>query len=87
MTKRTDHANHLDPLIREALGLVVRMKSGEATLADAERLVDWRAESPEHERAFRDAVRCWQLIGRSLVGEPGTRPGRPRRKTKGPLLS
>jgi ferric-dicitrate binding protein FerR (iron transport regulator) len=87
VTKRTDHANQLDPLIREALAFVVRMKSGEATLADAERLVDWRAESPAHERAFRDAVRCWQLIGRSQANEPGAGPGRPRRKTKGPLLS
>jgi ferric-dicitrate binding protein FerR (iron transport regulator) len=87
VTKRTDHANHLDPLIREALAFVVRMKSGEATLADAEQLVDWRAESPEHERAFRDAVRCWQLIGRSLVSEPGAGPARPRRKTKSRSLS
>jgi transmembrane sensor len=56
VTERIDRLNRLDPLIRDALAWVVRLKSGEATLADAERLVDWRAQSPAHERAFRDAV-------------------------------
>jgi ferric-dicitrate binding protein FerR (iron transport regulator) len=66
---------------------IVRLKSGEATLEDADQLIDWRARSPAHERAFRDAVRCWRAIGPELVGPEPTKqqPGRivrPRRKTK-----
>jgi ferric-dicitrate binding protein FerR (iron transport regulator) len=80
--KRTDRVDRLDPLTRDALAWVMRLKSGEATLADAEQLIDWRAKSAEHERAYRDAVKCWQAIGRSLVGNQPTGPGRPRRKSK-----
>jgi transmembrane sensor len=58
----------LDPLIRDALAWIVRLKSGEATLKDAEQLMDWRTRSPAHESAYREAVRCWQAIGRTLVG-------------------
>jgi transmembrane sensor len=77
----------LDPLIRDALAWIVRLKSGEATLADAEQLIDWRAKSPAHESAFRDAVKCWRAIGRGLVSDqPGSdKPngtGQRRRRTK-----
>jgi ferric-dicitrate binding protein FerR (iron transport regulator) len=82
VTKRIDPPNRLDPLIREALAWVVRLKSGEATLEDAEQLVKWRTQSPAHERAFYDAVRCWKAIGQGLVRELPIRRGR-RRKTKG----
>jgi transmembrane sensor len=71
----------LDPLTRDALAWIARLKSGEATLAEAEQLMDWRAKSPAHERAYRDAVRCWQTIGRALVGERPASTGRRRRKT------
>jgi ferric-dicitrate binding protein FerR (iron transport regulator) len=65
----------------------VRLKSGEATLEDAEQLIDWRARSPAHEHAFRVAVMCWRAIGPELVNPELTKqqPGRtirPRRKTK-----
>lgn len=86
MTKQTDPSNRLDPLICEALAWVTRLKSGEATLEDAERLVAWRTKSPEHERAFRDAVKCWKAIGRGLVGEHPTRRVR-QRKTRSTSLS
>jgi ferric-dicitrate binding protein FerR (iron transport regulator) len=62
----------LDPLARDALAWILRLKSGEATLADAEQLMDWRAKSPAHESAFRDALKCWRAIGRALVND---RPG------------
>ena len=71
VTKRMPQADRLDPLTRDALAWIVRLKSGEATLEDAERLIDWRAKSPAHESAFRDAVRCWRAIGEGLVpGQP-----------------
>jgi transmembrane sensor len=60
----------------------VRLKSGEATLEDAEQLIDWRAKSPAHERAFRDAVRCWRAIGPELAKQQPGRIVRPRGKTK-----
>nr|WP_244423008.1 hypothetical protein [Bradyrhizobium sp. ORS 278] len=50
------------------------------TLADAEELLEWRARSPAHEYAFRDAVRLWRMIGKGL-GEAPPRPGS-RRKNK-----
>jgi transmembrane sensor len=73
----------LDPLIRDALSWIVRLKSGDATRMDAERLKDWRATSPAHESAFRDAVKCWRAIGPALAGgRPAAAAGRPRRSTK-----
>jgi transmembrane sensor len=83
--KPSSRANRLDPLIREALAWVVRLKSGEATLADAEQLIEWRAKSAAHERAFVEAVRCWQAVGPALVGDPAAGPSRRRRKAQGPL--
>jgi transmembrane sensor len=73
-------------LTREALAWVVRLKSGEATLEDAEQMITWRAQSPAHEHAFRDAVKCWKAVGRGLVSDEPTRRGR-RRRTKSPSLS
>jgi transmembrane sensor len=86
VTKRIDPADSLEPLIRDALAWVLRLKSGEATLADAEQLTDWRTNSPAHERAFRDAVKCWQAIGSGLVGDGFTGQDR-RRKPDGTSLS
>ena len=81
MTKRTTRADHLDPLTRDALAWVARLKSGEATVADAEQLLDWRHKSPEHERAFRDAVRCWRALGTALADPPARKPMRRRKPT------
>jgi ferric-dicitrate binding protein FerR (iron transport regulator) len=86
VNERFDHLNRLDPLTRDALAWIVRLKSGEATLADAEQLIVWRAQSPAHERAFRDAVKCWRAIGRGLVSDRSVRR-RGRHKTKGTALS
>jgi ferric-dicitrate binding protein FerR (iron transport regulator) len=80
--KRNDQLDRLDPLTGDALAWIVRLKSGEATLADAEQLMDWRATSPAHESAYRGAVKCWQAIGRTL-GSPLPLPDhRPRRKSE-----
>jgi ferric-dicitrate binding protein FerR (iron transport regulator) len=71
----------LDPLTRDALTWIVRLKSGEATLADAEQLMDWRAKSPAHESAYRDAVKCWRAIGRALGSSRPVASNRRRRHT------
>jgi transmembrane sensor len=70
VTKRTDQHHPLDPLTRDAFAWIVRLKSGDATLADAELLLDWRARSPKHERAFRDAVKFWSALGDGLATDP-----------------
>ncbi len=53
----------LGPVLREALAWVIRLHSGAATSDDAEVLAQWRAKSPEHDAAFRDAVRLWRTFG------------------------
>jgi transmembrane sensor len=79
VTKRSHQVDHLDPLTREALSFILRLKSGEATVGDAERLIDWRGRSPAHEHAFRDAVKCWRAIGQALAsGRPTSVPRRRR---------
>jgi transmembrane sensor len=60
----------------------MRLKSGEATRADAEQLLDWRASSAANEEAFRDAVKCWRAIGRALQGSRTTTATERRRKPK-----
>lgn len=58
----------------------MRLKSGEATIADAEQLMDWRGTSSAHEHAFRDAVKCWRAIGQALATSrpaPAVRRRRP----------
>ncbi|WP_229171443.1 FecR/PupR family sigma factor regulator, partial [Bradyrhizobium altum] len=46
-----------DPLLDEALDWVVRLKAGAPTRADVDALQRWRAQSPDHEDAFRAAAR------------------------------
>ncbi|WP_456750871.1 MULTISPECIES: FecR family protein [unclassified Bradyrhizobium] len=46
-----------DPLLDEALDWVVRLKAGEPTRADVAAFQRWRAQSPDHEEAFRSAAR------------------------------
>jgi ferric-dicitrate binding protein FerR (iron transport regulator) len=79
--KRNERPEQLDPLIRDALAWIVRLKSGEATLKDAEQLMDWRAKSPAHESAYRDAVKCWRAIGRTLADSRPVASNRRRRDT------
>jgi len=72
-----------DPLLREALTWVVKLTSGEATPADAEALRAWRRQSRQHDAAYRDATRLWQLSGEAAcpiplaaqpLGTPSRRP-------------
>jgi len=91
VTKRMSQPARLDPLTRDALAWIVRLKSGEATIEDAEQLIDWRAKSPAHESAFRDAVRCWRAIGEGLGSDQppfdhggGEQFGRTARRRRGP---
>lgn len=83
MTKRNHQVDHLDPLVREALSWIMRLKSGEATIADAEQLMDWRGKSSAHEHAFRDAVKCWRAIGQALATGRPAPVVRRRRPTAG----
>jgi transmembrane sensor len=75
VTNNSHFESSLDPLTREALAWVVRLKSGEATLADAQALRQWQAQSPAHARAFRDAARLWRALGpaaREISSEPAS---------------
>lgn len=68
------------PLLDEALGWIARLKAGEPSAADLEKLQHWRAQSPLHEEAFRDAVRVWRLVGvagRELAGEASEKTAAP----------
>jgi transmembrane sensor len=72
LTAADDIPSELDPLLRQALAWVIRLHSGEATTEDAAALESWRRRSPDHEAAFRDAVRLWRGLGeatRQLVGD------------------
>lgn len=66
----------------EAIGLVVRLTSGEATEADAQAAAFWCSQSPAHEHAFHKARRLWagmDGLRRDLVGEIGLRGAPPER--------
>lgn len=74
----------LDPLKREALAWILRLKSGEATVADAEALARWRAEHPDRDAAFREAARIWQLLGPAVAAAVRASDLQPARR---PLLA
>jgi transmembrane sensor len=72
LTAPDDIPTDLEPLLREALAWVIRLHSGAATSDDADALEQWRRRSPDHETAFRDAVKLWSTFGaatRRLVAE------------------
>lgn len=60
MTEPDDNFHDIDPLMRDAIAWVVRLRSGEATKADLAVIRQWRARSPEHEKAFRQAALMWR---------------------------
>lgn len=62
MTEPNQLPPDLSPLTREALAWVVRLRSGDATKADLERLAEWRAQGEEHETAFREAAQLWRRL-------------------------
>lgn len=57
MTDSEDKTNELDPLTREGIAWLIRLKSGSATQADAEALQRWRNQSPAHAAAWDRARR------------------------------
>jgi transmembrane sensor len=61
----TDRSNQTSgrPLVDQALDWVLLLRSGRATAADADALRTWREQSPEHEEAFKTAVRLWRDLG------------------------
>ncbi len=75
--------NTIDHDLRgEAVDWVQRLASGRVTVADAEALKRWRAESPAHEAAFADASRLWKEFGpaaRNLRRRGEISPGLPHR--------
>lgn len=60
MREPFDETSGLDPLTRQAIGWLVRLRSGEATAADAVEFRQWRNESPAHEAALKRAVALWK---------------------------
>lgn len=67
----------------EAIGLVVRLTSGEATEGDAQAVASWCSRSPAHEQAYHKVRRLWtgmEGLRRDLIGEIGLR-GAPPEKT------
>ena len=66
-----------DALLAEAFDWVVRLTSGDATVADAEALARWRAQSQAHERSFAEALRlrnALQVAGREVADPPAAPP-------------
>lgn len=62
----------LDPLLSEGLDWVSRSGSAEFSASDRAELAAWRARSPEHEAAFRQAAALGQVVhevGRELLQE------------------
>jgi transmembrane sensor len=59
VSEPSDQQNELDPLTREAIDWVVRLRSGEATTEDAEALKRWQSQSAAHEEALRRAAKLW----------------------------
>lgn len=58
---------------------IARLKSGDATRADAYRFKAWRERSAENEQAFRQALHLWELSGRAVEAQ-GVRPALSRRR-------
>ena len=56
---RSDQAK----LEQEALVWLLCLTSGEATEADRDAFLRWRARGPQYEAATRDAMRLWQHVG------------------------
>ncbi|NGX96925.1 MAG: DUF4880 domain-containing protein [Bradyrhizobiaceae bacterium] len=62
MSEPGEYPPDLDPLAREALGWVVRLRSGNVLKSDLEEAQRWRDRSSEHEQAFRQAIRLWRQM-------------------------
>ncbi len=56
-------------LQQEALRWLSRLTSGAATEMDRAAFVRWRSQGPEHEAAFRQALKVWQDVGLAGHGD------------------
>ncbi|WP_072389345.1 DUF4880 domain-containing protein [Hyphomicrobium sp. CS1BSMeth3] len=83
MTEPANQPPDQDPLTREAIAWVTRLTSGEATTVDAEELKLWRAQSPEHEAAFKRAAKLWRDFGQVAAQHVAAR----RRFAVSPILA
>jgi transmembrane sensor len=62
----------LHPLTREGIDWIVRLRSGSATESDLQAWQAWRAQSPAHAQAFREALRLknrLQSAGKQLLSQ------------------
>lgn len=66
-------APNREALRREATAWIARLTSGTAVTGDADALKAWRARSPEHEQAFREAAQIWKNLGPALDATPRRR--------------
>ena len=55
---------HEAELRSEANEWIARLTSGQATVADARSLEQWRSQSPRHATAFAEAAQVWEALGR-----------------------
>jgi transmembrane sensor len=88
MTDLDHQGAELDPIRREALAWVEQLVSGEATLADAEAMKRWRAQSPAHAAALAEAVRLRRALAvavQELEQEPAFRAASKRFPDAGKL--
>ena len=74
-----------DPLLRQALDWVVKLKTGEPTRRDLDELLRWRESNPDHDAAFKRAVRIYRLAGMASAAAETSRLNR-RRLTRRVLL-
>jgi transmembrane sensor len=73
-----DSSDSSDSLADRAEAWVILLYSGHATDDDRRKLAAWRAESMDHETAFRTAERLWRDMGLALAS--GTVVAREERK-------
>lgn len=77
-----------DHLFGEALDWIARLLGGEAGEEDIEALLRWCSQGPEHEAAFKDAVRLWHHLAIAAWELAGEERARDRTaKDKLPALS
>jgi transmembrane sensor len=63
-------------LIREAIGWIVKLKSGEATVGDAAAFAAWRLENSANEQAYRTAARLWRALHPASIASIRSDPPR-----------
>jgi len=90
----SQHALTVRELRLTAIDLVATLASSSGNSTERTRAEQWRHLSPEHERAWQDAERAWQLMGQlpppaaaSIIRLPRTLLPRSRRKAGAALAA